>query len=438
MSLWILAIGLLAVFAGIGFAKGAIRMAISFLGLLIALALAEPLGRALRPMMGTIGIVNPAWVTVVPPIIAFLLVYLIAMGLSFFVHHKVYLRYKYKHDDVDRIRWETMNRHVGAGIGLLTGAVLFFAISGLIYAAGYLTVQLSAEESNPGWIKFINSARQDMADSGFDKVAAKFQPAPKLYYDAADVLGLLYHNPLLQGRLAKYPYFMKLGEKPEFQEMATDKDYNQLIFGKAPITQIIDHQRTQWMLGNAELLDYLKATDINYLKEYLRTGKSPKYDSQEIIGTWNVDKDAIVTLLRKSNPDIKAKDLRAFRAALAAAPNVSMVAFPDKQLAVKGAPAAAPAAPKPAPEPAAPDPMARYRRLQGQQQQPAVAPKPVAPPEQEVLPKFGSEGQWDEDAGRYLLTLHDAAGREVKGTATVKGDELLLSIPGGNLVFAKE
>jgi hypothetical protein len=115
-----------------------------------------------------------------------------------------------------------------------------------------------------------------------------------------------------------------------------------------------------------------------------------------------------------------------------------MVAFPDKQLAVKGAPAAAPAAPKPAPEPAAPDPMARYRRLQGQQQQPAVAPKPVAPPEQEVLPKFGSEGQWDEDAGRYLLTLHDAAGREVKGTATVKGDELLLSIPGGNLVFAKE
>jgi hypothetical protein len=242
MSLWILAIGLLAVFAGIGFAKGAIRMAISFLGLLIALALAEPLGRALRPMMGTIGIVNPAWVTVVPPIIAFLLVYLIAMGLSFFVHHKVYLRYKYKHDDVDRIRWETMNRHVGAGIGLLTGAVLFFAISGLIYAAGYLTVQLSAEESNPGWIKFINSARQDMADSGFDKVAAKFQPAPKLYYDAADVLGLLYHNPLLQGRLAKYPYFMKLGEKPEFQEMATDKDYNQLIFGKAPITQIIDRR----------------------------------------------------------------------------------------------------------------------------------------------------------------------------------------------------
>src|SRR5688572_12147878 len=101
MSLWILAIGLLVVFAGIGFAKGAIRMAISFVGLILGMALAVPLGRALKPLMGTIGVVNPAWVAVVPPIIAFALVYLIAMGLSFFLHHKIYLRYKYKHDDVD-------------------------------------------------------------------------------------------------------------------------------------------------------------------------------------------------------------------------------------------------------------------------------------------------------------------------------------------------
>src|SRR5262245_58957577 len=208
MSLWILAIGLLAVFAGIGFAKGAIRMAISFVGLIIGILVAVPFGRALKPLMGTIGVVNPVWVTIVPRIIAFVLVYLIVMGLSFFVHHKIYLRYKYKHDDVERIRWEMMNRHVGAAIGLLTGAVLFLAVSGAIYAAGYLTVHISAEDNNPGWIKFINSVRHDMADSGFDKAAAKFQPAPKIYFDAADVLGLLYHNPLLQNRLSKYPYFL--------------------------------------------------------------------------------------------------------------------------------------------------------------------------------------------------------------------------------------
>jgi hypothetical protein len=436
MSLWILAIGLLAVFAGIGFAKGAIRMAISFLGLIIGLIVAVPFGRALKPLMGTIGVVNPAWVAVVPPIIAFAIVYLVVMGLSFFAHHKIYIRYKYKHDDVDRIRWETMNRHVGTAIGFLTGAVLFFAISGLIYAAGYLTVQVSAEDNNPGWIKFITSARQDMADSGFDKVAAKFQPAPKIFYDTADVLGLLYHNRLLQSRLANYPYFLSLGEKQEFQEMGNDKEFNDLIYGKAPVTTIIDNAKIQWMLGNAELIEYLKGTDINDLKTYLKTGKSPKYEAQDIIGVWNLDKDAVVTYVRKANPDIKAKELRMLKAAFANIPNVSMLAFPDKKIVVKGGQAAAPA-PAPAAAPAPVDPMARYNRGRQAQQPVAPAPAPVAP-EPELLPKFGADGGWEEEAGRYVVTLHDPAGKELKGTAQIKGEEMLVNIGGANLIFAKQ
>jgi hypothetical protein len=442
MSLWILAIGLLAVFGGLGFAKGAIRMAISFIGLLIGMAAAVPLGRALKPLMGTIGVVNPAWVAIVPPLIAFVLVYLVAMGLSFFVHHKIYLRYKYKHDDVDRIRWEAMNRHVGAGIGLLTGAVLFLGLSGLIYAAGYLTVQVSAEGNNPGWISFINSVRQDMAESGFDKAAAKFQPAPKLYYETADVLGLLYHNPLLQGRLAKYPYFLSLGEKTEFQEMANDKEYNDLIFGKAPVTQIIDHQRTQWMLGNAELIDYLKGTDVKDLKEYLRTGKSPKYEAEEIVGVWNLDKDAVLTHLRKANPDIKAKELRMLKQAFTAIPNVSLLAFPDKKVVVKGASAAA--TPPPAAEATAPqDSVAatyasRYGIRAPNPQAAPQAPKAPEPEAPQVLPKVGNEGMWDEEAGRYVLTLHDAAGKDLKAAAQIKGDEMLINVAGTTLVFAKQ
>jgi uncharacterized membrane protein required for colicin V production len=440
MSLWILAIGLLVVFAAIGFAKGAIRMAVSFVGLLIGLAVAIPFGRALRPLMGTVGVENPGWVAVVPPIIAFVLVYLIAMGLSFFIHHKIYLRYKYKHDDVDRIRWENMNRHVGAGLGLVTGAVLLLAISGLIYAAGYLTVQLSAEGNNPAWVNFINGARKDMADSGFDKAAARFQPAPKIYYEAADVLGMIYHNPLLQNRLANYPYFLSLGEKPEFQEMANDKEFNDLIFGKAPVTAIIDHQRTQWMLGNTELLEYLKGTDVQDLKEYLRTGKSPKYEVDEIIGVWQLDKDAVVTHLRKSNPDIKARELRTLKAAFAAMPSVALLALPDKKVIVKGANDAPPPAEESA-EAAPLDPIAaRYgaqyaRQMQGQQ---PVAPRPAEPAPPQVLPKFAADGSWEEEAGRYMVTLQDASGKELKAAAQIKGDEMLLNIAGTSLVFAKE
>jgi len=435
MSLWILAIVLLAVFGALGFAKGAIRMGISFIGLILGVLLAVPLGRFLQPMMHTFGVMNPVWVTLVPPVIVFLLVYLIVMGLSFLAHHKIYLIYKYKHDDVERMRWERMNRQVGVGLGMLTGMTLFLFICGLIYAAGYLTIQISAEDKNPATINFINSVRQDMADSGFDKAAAKFQPAPKIFFEASDVLGLLYHNPLLQARLAKYPYFLSLGERPEFQEMATDKEYNDLIFGKAPVTQIIDHARTQALLGNTEVLTYLKGTDLADLKEYLRTGKSPKYDTQEILGVWDLDKNAVLTAVRKSNPDIKTKELRLLKQVFESVPSLSIMATPDNKLVVKTGPAPAAA---PAPQPVAPAPPDPYRRLRGGQPPPVAAVKPPEPVLPVAIPKFGGEGTWGEETGQYTVALNDAAGKPLKGSARIQGEEMIMNIAGANLIFSKE
>jgi hypothetical protein len=323
-----------------------------------------------------------------------------------------------------------MNRHVGAGLGMLTGAILFFCVSGLIYAAGYLTVQLSAEDNNPGIIKFINSARQDMAESGFDRVAAKFEPASTLYYQAADILGLLYHNPLLQSRLATYPYFLSLGERPEFQEIANDKEYNDLIFGKAPVTQIIAHPRTQSLLGNQEALTYLKGTDLNDLREYLRSGKSVKFDDQEILGVWHLDKEAVVTFIRKAKPDIKARELRMVRQAFDMVPPIVLVATPENKVIVKSGSAAQPGDQPPA-DPSSPD------AAPGPGQRPpaaALPPGSAAPP----IPKFAGEGSWSEEAGHYVVALNDPAGRQVKGNASIKADEMVLSIGGADLIFAKQ
>src|SRR5690606_39532322 len=127
----------------------------------LGLMLAVPLSGVVRPLLGMAGVQNPVWLTVVPPIVTFFIIYFIFVGLSFFVHHKVNLYYKYKRDDADRIRWERMNRHTGIAVGVLTGAIYFFAVDALICAAGYLPVQLSAEENNPGMIKFIDPARKD-------------------------------------------------------------------------------------------------------------------------------------------------------------------------------------------------------------------------------------------------------------------------------------
>jgi hypothetical protein len=441
MSLWILAIVIIAIFIGIGFAQGAIRSAISLVGLILAFLFAIPFGRVLKPMLVSMGVANPVWQALIPPLVAFFIIYFVISGLSFFAHHKVYLMYKYKRDDADRIRWERVNRHIGAAIGVLMGVITFLGVSGLVYAGGYLTVQLSGDQ-NPGTIKFVNSVREDMAASGFDKVAARFQPASKTYYESADILGLLYHNPLLQSRLATYPYFLSLSQRDEFQEIGNDKEYNDLIFGKAPVTQIIAHPKTQSILGSGEIMEYLKATDRQDLQEYLRTGKSPKYDEQPILGVWHLDKDAVLTYLRKKKPDIRSKELRMLKTVLATLPEVSMIAMPDNKITFRRADAAAAEA-QPAAEAAPVDPLAeRYgpaytRSMQGLQ---TPAPATNKPPEMKSpIPTVqGGEGSWSDQAGGYLVTLSTPSGGEVKANAKVTGEELVLNVDDGSLVFAKQ
>ena len=439
MSIWMLAIVLMLLFAAIGFAKGAIRASISLLGVVLGLLLCIPLSGIVRPIMGPIGVQNPVWLAVVPPIVMFFIIYFIFVGISFFVHHKVNLYYKYKRDDADRIRWERVNRHTGIAVGLLTGSIYFFAIAALIYAAGYLTVQLSAEENNPAVIKFVNTARKDMETSGLDQAAAALDPGNPLYYDAADVFGLLYHNPLLQSRLATYPYFLELSYRPEFQEMATDKEYNDLVFGKAPVTQIIAHPRTQALLSNAELMAYLKETDVEDLKEYLRTGKSPKYDEEDILGLWDLDKDAIVTHIRKTNPDIRSRELKAIRLAINALPPISLAATPNNKVIVSaGGPAEVEAPAEEAPV----DPTMQMYQDPRYGMQPPVQPQqqPAAPAEAapQIMPRFTGEGTWSEEMGQYLITLSDEAGKEYTGGVRVRGDEMELTMGGQTLVFIKQ
>jgi hypothetical protein len=443
MSLWILAFVIIAIFVGIGFAQGAIRSAISLVGLILAFLFAIPFGAALKGLMTPLGVTNPVWQALIPPLVAFFIIYFVISGLSFFAHHKIYLLYKYKRDDADRLRWERMNRHAGAGIGALMGVITFLGVSGLVYAGGYLTVQLSGDQ-NPGTIKFVNSAREDMAASGFDKVAAKFAPGSKTYYESADILGLIYHNPLLQSRLATYPYFLSLAQKQEFQDIGTDKEYNDLIFGKAPVTQIIAHPKTQTILSNGEIMDYLKATDRQDLQEYLRTGKSPKYDEQEILGVWHLDKDAVLTYVRKKKPDIRSKELRFLKTVVAALPEVSMMAMPDNKITFSRSDAAPAADAQPAPEAAPVDPLAqRYgpeyaRSMQRGQGAPAAATN--KPPEvKSPIPTVqGGDGTWAEEAGVYVVTLSTPSGGQVKAHAKVTGEELVLNVDDGSLVFAKQ
>src|SRR5205823_4041653 len=126
----------------------------------------------LTGLMPKIGIHHPLWIQYTPYIIIFSLFALIVYGIGFGVHHKVALIYKYQRDDYSRLKWEAMNKQVGLSLGLLIAVMLFFVITRVAYAGGYLTAQVAEDKNNPFWINFLTSAREDMHATGLDKSLA--------------------------------------------------------------------------------------------------------------------------------------------------------------------------------------------------------------------------------------------------------------------------
>src|SRR5208282_5508278 len=74
MTIWILALVLLASLAALGYRQGAVRVLFSFAGIVFAGLLAAPLGEHFKPLMSHLGIHNPALIWMLGPLEAFVLV----------------------------------------------------------------------------------------------------------------------------------------------------------------------------------------------------------------------------------------------------------------------------------------------------------------------------------------------------------------------------
>ena len=438
MTLWILALGVLGLFAAVGFALGAVRNLTFFLGAIVAGLVATPLGGALTGLIKSAGLKNPLWIYLVPSGIAYVLVLILFLALGFGLHFKIMMFYKYKRDDVSNQQWLRMDRRVGTSVGLLTGVIIFFAISKLIYTGGYLTAQVSTEDgNNPAWINFMSSARRDIHETGFDRVLAALDKTPAAFYQGSDILGLLYHNPVLQGRLSNYPYFLSLGQRTEFQEMGADKEYNDLIFGKASVKAIIEHPRTQGILGNAEILNEIIGVDLKDLRTFLETGKSPKYADEQLLGFWSLDKEAVLVHMRKTKPDIKSVELASLRKTIDTMPNITLLATLNNKTHVKSSGGA--------PPPTAPTVVvqvppvsqqgdtrvtSRYGPLaRGQQRTPPPTTIVVAAPPTPPITQLAGDGEWKriEASEEYQLVLPNSLGTNLTWSGRVKDNELFIT-----------
>ncbi len=434
MTIWLTTIFLLGFWAWIGKTSGAIRMSISLAGLLLAAGLAFPLGGLMKSLAVAAGVTHPFMQQIVPPLAVFIL-FLIVFGIiSQIVHRKVEVHFKYKEEDDVRMFWERMNGRLGACVGLITGAVYAILLGLLVHVAGYWTTQMTSPNENPFGMKFLNSARDGLRPSGMEKIAAALDKTPAVWYDVADVLGLIYQNPEARTRLADYPMSLVLVERPEFNQLAKDTELINLVKNQGNIADFLKHPKVQGILTNEGSLKQLEQIDLKDLSNYVATGRSPKYDDEKILGRWQLYPSATVTQLKKKNPNLTITQLNLIKRTLKEKmSDVIFLALADNQVLIKGSAGNL-------------ETVAAIMSGRGQAPAPKAGGPPGGPPgaPSAAAPTAGGggvivQGTWKKEGGKYGLTFGGTQNEEV---TILQGDNqvivgLVTTFYGGALVFLK-
>jgi hypothetical protein len=318
MTIWLLALTLLAAMAGAGYRRGAIRMAFFFAGVLLGALLALPLGRLLIPVLVRWGVKDPVVAWGLGPLIVFLLTVLAFMAAGAPVHQKVHLHYKYSVSDLHRAMWERLSCRLGSCLGLCSGAVCLVLIAFAIYVPSYLTLQVANTEGDPKWMRLLNTLGRDLRGSGLDKAARAIDSVPQADYDMADFIALLYRNPALEGRLGDYPPFYDLAELPEIKGLA---ELREAWRRSEPMPVMFEHPKVQAILNNKVALDLIWTTietNLPDVQTYLVTGRSPRCDLVPILGRWDFDVHEVFLGIRRARPSLTATELGRQRASLLA------------------------------------------------------------------------------------------------------------------------
>ena len=143
MTIWILALVLLASLAALGYRQGAIRVVASFAGIVFAGLLAAPLGEHLKPLLPHLGLHNPALIWMLGPLEAFVLVLILFKIAGSVVHHKTEMHYKYHTDELKFALWGRLNRRGGLCLGVLNGTAYFVLICFVLFNVSYWTAQIA-------------------------------------------------------------------------------------------------------------------------------------------------------------------------------------------------------------------------------------------------------------------------------------------------------
>ncbi len=236
MIIWAIALLLAASLAFAGYCFGVVRASVTFVGLFISVVVARIFAHSVTPQLAHVGMKDPVLAWLLAPVIVFLLALTVIKVIGAIAQRKVNVYFKYKAGDLKLALWNRLNGRLGLCVGLANALVYMVLISMVIYEFSYATVQLSSDDSAHWTVKFLNEAGRELQPTGMAKVAAAVDPMPVNFYKAVDLAGLFYHNDLLEARLSRYPAFLSMAERPEFQDIGNDKDFTELRQRQPPIS----------------------------------------------------------------------------------------------------------------------------------------------------------------------------------------------------------
>lgn len=406
MTIWLLALLLVASLAGLGYRQGAIRVSFSLIGIFLGALLCVPLGKPMAILLKAFGVVHPVILWLVPPIIAFILISAIFKGIALAVHHKVEVHFRYKAGDLRLTLWERMNRRLGLCLGIVNGVAYLVLISFVIYVLSYWTVQMESGGESPRMVRLVNSAGHDLQGTGFFKTARALDRMPPSYYDAADIVGLIYQNPTLEARLSRYPAFLMLGERPDFQELAKDQTFAEMRVRQDSAAQLYAYGPVQGIANNPETLQTIwgiAEPNLKDLKGFLETGKSEKFAEETILGRWTCDIRGMVAAYRRAKPNTPATEMVKVRNGLTFLyAKVNLVVGTENKLVVKNYP------------------------------NPKATPTPTGGPDLQ-----SATGTWSGANGHYQLEFN-LGGTDLKPATTIEGDRMTMMADRIAVVFARE
>ena len=351
MSIWILAFLVMASGALAGWRQGAIRAAFALAGILFATLLAVPVGKMVHPILPHVGASNPLVAWALAPLVGFILVSIVFAVAAQPVHKKVEVFYKYNAGDLRLALWERLNSRLGICLGLLNGALYFVLISFVIFNLTYLTKQVAVAPQQPLAIRLANQLGGDLEANHLSRLACAVGKLPPLYYQFADLSGLLMQNPQIGPRLTEYPALTSLWERDDMQALVTDATLTNALASGATLGEIFNDPNVQTFLKDRDqtkMIVGILTNNLEDLTEYLKTGKSAKYDGQKIIGRWEFNPKVTVAWLRQNHPKIPASEMRSARAWMTQAyAQTRVLATGDNQVFIKGLPHLKPVAGQP-------------------------------------------------------------------------------------------